>query len=224
MELDERQEWYRLVGTSHIARQAVRRIKEAFAEEVPDVVALELDPARLDALLSEEKPRYSLGLVKAVGLRGFLFALIGSWLQRKLGESIQMVPGADMLAAYREARRRGKRVLLIDQPINVTLRRLSRALGWRELRQALRDSWRGLRGVTLQLDEVPDEALVERLLGEFKERYPRPYEALVGERNQYMARALKAYHERFPDDRVLVVIGIGHQAGLRELLTSSRKA
>ncbi len=213
--------WYEIVGTSHIASQAVRRVKAAFADFVPDVVALELDQGRLAALLADAKPRHGPGMIRIVGVRGYLFALLASWLQRRLGRIVNMTPGVDMLAAFKEAHRAQKRVLLIDQDIRRTLRRLSKALGWRELRQALADAWNGILGretVRFDLRGVPSEALVARLLGEFRRRYPRPYKVLVEERNRHMARALLAYHERFPEQKVLVVVGAGHKAGMKELL------
>lgn len=216
--------WYEIVGTSHIARQAVRRVKAAFVDFLPDVVALELDQGRLAALLADAKPSHGVGMLRVVGVRGYVFALLASWLQRRLGRVVDMTPGVDMLAAFQEAKRTQMRVLLIDQDIQCTLRKLSKALGWRELRQVFADMWNGILGretVRFNLQGVPSEALVTRLLDEFRARYPRPYTVLVEERNQYMTRALQAYHSKFPEHKVLVVVGAGHKAGMLALLARS---
>jgi len=85
----------------------------------------------------------------------------------------------------------------------------------------LQDFWRGLRGketFTLDISKVPDEELVERLLAEFRHRYPRPFRVLVDERNQYMAASLLAYHHQNPEERILIVVGAGHATGMRLLL------
>ncbi len=213
-------DWYRIVGTSHIAQQAVKDVERAYAEFSPDIVAVELDPPRLQALLAEhrEKPSF-FRLLRMVGVTGALFAALGGAAQRKLGRMVGMDPGAEMLAAFRLAQRDGKRVLLIDRDLRVTLRRLR--FGWREIRQLLKDLWRGLLGkdrLSFNLDRVPSEAVVGKLLAEFRTRYPQPYAALVDERNKHMVRSLLDYHETHITERILVVVGAGHVGGMRCLL------
>jgi len=209
-----------LVGTSHIAKEALRRTKQAFEDFQPDTIAIELDQNRLAALLAGARPNYSLSLISHVGLRGYLFALIGGFFQRKLGRLVNVTPGADMLYAARLAQKEKKRLLLIDQPVQVTLRKVSRAFGWGEVKQLFLDFWHGLRGerVTFNLNSVPDEQLVEKLLKEFKTRYPRLYRVLVHERNVHMVRALRKYEELQPGEKILVVVGAGHLSGMRALL------
>lgn len=217
-------EWFRIVGTSHVASEAERLIVAAYDGFLPDAIAVELDPARLQALLAEARPNYSPSLIRRVGLRGYLFGVIGSWLQRRLGRAVNIAPGADMLAAVRVAQRHQKRLLLIDRPIQVTLHRLGKVLGWRELKRFCRDLWGGVFGnerVRFDLARVPDDALVARLLTEFRRRYPRPYRVLVEERNRHMARALRGYHAEHPYQLVLVVVGKGHEEGLRALLEAA---
>ncbi len=208
-----------IVATSHIAAQAIRDVERAVASFAPDAVAVELDHGRFHALLSRQKPDYSPRLIRVVGVKGYLFALLGSWLQRRLGRVVSMEPGAEMLAAARLAQ--GRRLLLIDRELVLTLRRLHASLGWRELRRFLRDLWESLirpRRIAFDLSSVPDEGMVALLLAELRERYPRPYRVLVEERNSYMVRLLLRYEELHPEEKVLVVVGAGHAPGLRTLL------
>lgn len=216
--------WYRIVTTSHVAKEAIARVAAAVEEYEPDIVAVELDRNRLHALLSRQRPGYSPTIIRSTGLRGYLFAVIGGLIQRRIGKMVNVTPGADMLAAVQEARQRKLPVLLIDRDVRLTLRRLSRSLGWRELRQSFVDLWRGLvhrERIRIPLDKVPSERLVRRLLGEFKKRYPRPYHVLVEERNQFMAHALLHYHAQHPEHRILVVIGAGHE-GINRLLEAGK--
>lgn len=213
-------DWYRLVGTSHIATQAARAVRRAYDEFSPDAVAIELDAQRLAGLLNPEKPKLSLRMARELGVRGYLFALIGSKLQRRLGRIVNVEPGADMLAAVKVAREHNAMLLLIDRDLRATLARLNGALGWREFKQFLKDLWRGVRGketLTIDLKGIPGDELVEKMLGELRVRYPRPYAVLVHERNVYMVRALMRFHEQHPDKRVLVVVGAGHVPGMHEL-------
>lgn len=213
--------WYRLVGTSHIARQSTRRIRDAARDFQPDAFAVELDRNRLAALVQGERPSYSPRLVRVIGVRGYLFALLGSFVQRRLGRIVNMAPGSDMLAAVNLAKEGGKRLVLIDQDIRVTLQRLNKSLGWREFLQFCKDLWEGVvhrKRYAFDLSKVPEERLVVELLSLFRKRYPRPYRALVGERNHHMARALRQYHQLNPEEKVLVVVGAGHAPGMRSLL------
>lgn len=214
----------RIVGTSHVARTSAKRIKEAFEAFAPDVIAVELDASRLSALLQNQRATASPALIRSIGLRGYLFAVIGGWLQRRLGRVVNVAPGQDMLAAVKLARQHEKPLLLIDRDVRVTLRRLSAVMGWRELKQFLKDLWEGLvkrEHVTITLSDVPDEALIERLLREFRKRYPRPYRVLVTERNKYMVDLLRRYHEQHVTERILVVVGAGHVAGMQKLIDDS---
>jgi pheromone shutdown protein TraB len=107
--------WYRLVGTSHIAPTAKQIIATATQEFKPDVIAVELDPQRLAALAQGVKPDYHPRLIGQLGVRGYLFALIGSLAQRHLGKIVNVTPGSDMLAAVTVAQQEKLRPL-VDRP------------------------------------------------------------------------------------------------------------
>ena len=106
--------WYRVVGTSHIASQAVRNVRQAYEEFRPDAVAVELDAARLAGLLSRRRQKVSFALAREVGMRGYLFALIGGSLQRHLGGSWMSCRGVTC-SPLSGSHVRTKQVLLIDR-------------------------------------------------------------------------------------------------------------
>ena len=93
-----------LVGTSHIARESVNEVEEVIRNESPDVVALELDKQRMYGLLNKNKSRPSIRNIRRIGVKGFLFSLVGAWIERKLGEKVGVSPGSEMLAAYKLAK------------------------------------------------------------------------------------------------------------------------
>jgi pheromone shutdown protein TraB len=213
--------WFRLVGTSHIAAQSIKEIRKTFEEFAPDAIAVELDAGRLYALQSKAKPSRSPAMIRVVGVRGYIFALIGGFAQQRLGAMVGVAPGSEMLEAVKLAKKDEKQTLLIDQDMRVTLQRLNHALGWRELRQFFRDMWDSLfhkERVAFDLSKVPEQEMVVKLLSVFKGRYPRPYRVLVSERNAFMARALARHHKAYPEQKILVVVGAGHVEGMEELL------
>lgn len=211
-----------IIGTSHIARQSVREVKEAFIAFNPDIVAVELDPRRLEGLLSEKKGSLPLSLVRQVGLGGYLFALIGGALQKKLGDIVGMRPGADMLTALRLAHDNGKAGVMIDRDILVTLQRLSKAFTWKV---KVRIFWDLIRSpfskkMRIDLSKVPEQEMVKTVMTELSRRYPEVHRVIVEERNEIMAKNIRGIAKERPEARILVVVGAGHVEGLRKLLQS----
>ena len=219
-----------IVGTSHVASESVREIERAFSGWKPEIVAVELDATRLRALFdTKRKKGPSLAMLR-VGIAGFIFALIGSYVQRKIGSSLGIEPGAEMKRAVELAGKNGAALALIDQPIEVTLYRFSKALGWREKLRIIADVCRGLLfperearllGITsIDFSKVPAKELVQTALSLVKTRYPSIYRVLVEERNAMMARNIRHIREHNPEKRILVVVGAGHVEGLSALLDS----
>ncbi|MBI2141174.1 TraB/GumN family protein [Candidatus Woesearchaeota archaeon] len=215
-----------VIGTSHIAKDSVSRVKEAILAEKPDIVAVELDHARLHVMLSGQKPRFSLSIIKVMGMTGTLFFLIGNFLQRKLGKMIGASPGEEMKAAVELARQNGTRVALIDQPFNITMGRIS-GISLTEKLKLVRDLLFGMAGidnekmnVKLDLTKVPPESFVRMAMKKVKERYPQLYKALVTDRDNYMANMLARIIKMEPQSRIVAVVGAGHE---RELIRLVKK-
>ncbi|MBI1971100.1 TraB/GumN family protein [Candidatus Woesearchaeota archaeon] len=218
-----------LLGTSHISPKSIRAIKDTMEEIHPDIVAVELDHKRLDALLHQQQKNYlSIHAMWKVGFKGFLFALIGSYVQRKLGKLVGVEPGADMLTAVTLARRNKIPVALIDQDIEVTLSRFSAKLTWREKGRFLMDIGRGILfkkrqlerwGLSdLDLQSVPPEQVITKLLAYMKVRYPTLYQVLIKERNVVMARRLVKLANEHEGKIILAVIGAGHEKDVLSLI------
>ena len=215
-----------VLGTSHIASSSVNEISDYIKSHKPDIVAVELDRQRLVGLLSKEPQKATLSptLIFKIGVVGFLFLLIGRYVQKKLGDVVGMTPGADMKQAVLEAQREQLRVALIDQDISVTLRRLSKAFTLREKWRFFADLCLALVGrgpkVELQFDlkTVPSQELIVTLIGMLRERYPSLYRVLIDERNKVMARKLIMLSKKNPQSHILAVVGAGHVEGMMEYL------
>src|SRR3989344_4147696 len=93
------------LGTSHIAKQSLDEVKKRIEEEKPHIIALELDRKRLHALMSKTKGKVDLRTIRQIGLKGFLFSLLGAWAERKLGKIVGVAPGSEMKQAARIAKR-----------------------------------------------------------------------------------------------------------------------
>lgn len=211
-----------IIGTSHIAKKSVKDINEKFLELNPDVVCVELDHKRLHALLTDAKPNYSLSGIKTYGLQGYLFAVIAGVLQRKLGNVVGIKPGSDMLTAVNLVRKNNKQLILIDQDIEITLRRFSKQFTFKEKMRMLWDLIRSpfAPKIKIDLNNVPKGELINKMMGELKNRYPSIYNVLIYERNIVMAKNLVKIMEKNPEKKILAVIGAGHE---KEMLVLIKK-
>ena len=211
-----------IIGTSHIAESSMREIESAFQKENPGIVAVELDRNRLYALLSNQKPNYSPALISRLGFKGYLFAVIGSFIQQKLGNIVGIKPGSDMLRAVVLARDNNKRIALIDRDVSVTLSRLSKAIKWKDKLNFVIDLFAApfSKKMRINLKEVPQKELVKKLLSIMKKRYPGVYLVLVEERNKIMALKLRTLMENYPEQKIMAVLGAGHEEEILSLIKS----
>jgi len=214
-----------LIGTSHIAIESVRTVKKVILDEKPEIVALELDKPRFFALISKKKRKLKLKDIKQLGLKGFLINLIGAWIEKKLGELVGTPPGSDMLTAAYTAKEVKADIALIDQDIRITLKRLNKAITWKE---KFRFIWDIIKGLILRkpivkfdLRKVPSEAIIEKLTGKVKKDYPSFYKVLIEERNEYMSKNL--YKLMSSNKSVVAVIGAGHEKEIIRLIKEQAK-
>ncbi len=211
----------KIVGTSHIAKQSVDEIKKMVSEWQPDFVCVELDQSRLYALF-HGKQKLKLADMKQLGVFGWFFVMVGSWLQKYLGKKVGFAPGIDMKTAVLAAQKNKARIVLIDQPINITIRKINKIslkeklklglyllFGW-----ALPFERKMLKKINLR--KVPDDKLVNELTSELRRVFPEFAKVLIDDRNKVMIKKLKILNQRFPDSKILVVIGAGHVAAFRK--------
>jgi len=217
---------YTLLGTAHVSRASVEAVRAAVASGAYDAVAVELDPGRLQSL-SDPDTLAQLDIVRVLREgKTHLFAanLALSAYQRRLAEQLDVEPGAELKAAVEGARARGLPVHLVDREVGLTFRRAMQKLGW----------WGRARtgaGILLAMfadEQVGDEEIeklkqgdmLEASFGEFASHSPALYEAVIAERDRYMAARLR---QCAGDARnVLAVVGAGHLPGLARHLAEDR--
>lgn len=222
---------YTLLGTAHISRASVEAVHALLAQERFDAVAVELCEPRFQAMRDPDAlARMDLFRVIREGKVGLVAANLAlAAYQRRLSEQLGVEPGAEMRAAIEDGQRRGLPVWRIDRDVAITLKRTSAAVGfWNRL-----TLMSGLLTSLVVSDKVEEDDierlkqgdLLESTFGEFAQRSEPLYRALIAERDQYMAAALReeaARDGRQP--RVLAVVGAGHLAGLERHLREDAEA
>ena len=216
-----------LVGTSHIAKEALVKVDSTLQRENPDIICLELDKQRLYGLMHEKKEKTKLKDIRKVGFKGYLFARFGEWAENKLGDMVGVKPGSEMLIGEKYARLNRKRLELIDQDIGITLQRFSKTLTWTEKWRFFVDIIKAAvfrkKEVDFDLNTVPSQEVINKLMSKVKKRYPNVYKVLIKERNNYMAKRLEELIRKNPDSKIVAIIGAGHEEELIELIKKIEK-
>jgi pheromone shutdown-related protein TraB len=210
-----------IIGTSHIAKSSIEQVKTTIEVQKPDIVAIELDKGRAHSLMSDERSSVSWHSISRIGLKGYLFAKLGHWVEHKLGKVVGVAPGSEMKQAILSARMAKAQLALIDQPIQRTLARFSKAFSWREKLQLIWDILSApfkKKRIRFDLRKVPSHKLIDEMLREVEFKYPNIYRVLITERNEVMARRLYAMSALNPDRKILAIIGAGHVRGILKLL------
>ena len=217
-----------IIGTSHIAIESVKKVERFIEEHKPGIVAIELDQKRLVALLTQKKRKLKLRDIRKIGVKGFLFNVFGAWVEDKLGKVVGMKPGADMRAAIKGAKKNKSILALIDQDIEITLKRLSKEITWREKFRFLGEVINGVvlrrrSEIEFDLTKVPEEKVIKQLTKKLKKRYPSVYKVLISERNEFMAKALYKLMTLHPDKETVAVMGAGHEEDIVKLIKNESK-
>ena len=221
---------YTILGTAHVSRASVEAVERLANSGQFDAIAVELDAQRLRSL-TDPNAMQELDLFKILreGKTGLVAANLAlAAYQRRLSEQLGVEPGAELKTAALAARERGLPLQLIDRDVGITLKRAYRGLGfWSRMKLMA-----GL-GMSLFDNEQVDEASIEKLkegdmlessFGEFAAQSPPIFEALIAERDSYMAARLRQENIGSVYREVLVVIGAGHLKGLSQHLRDDTEA
>ena len=212
----------RIVGTSHISSQSLQDIKHHFLDFKPDIIGVELDKGRLAGMLGGEQ-KLGLSAVRQLGVRGYLFVVIGRYVQQRLGRMVGMKPGSEMLFAVKLAKNNKLVLALIDKQMDKVVRRMFKKFSFKEFMTLVGDVFGSFfqpkrKRVAFDISKVPQEEVIEKLLLDVKKKYPSVYHVLIDERNHYMARQLVLLHKKNPGKKILAVVGAGHKKEMEKLL------
>ena len=213
-----------IIGTAHVSANSVEEVKDAIYEQQPDVVAIELDRGRYTRLKQEmagivEDDAISVTQIikdNKVGL--FFTTTLLSYFQSKVGEDVDVKPGAEMVGAIEASEDLGIPIALIDRDISVTLQRALNKMGFMEKAKFLFGLLASVLGFgdeeDVDIEELKNPENLDDLMEMFKDEAPSVYETLVHERDAYLAGSIM----RIPQDRVIAVVGAGHQPGIEKYL------
>jgi pheromone shutdown protein TraB len=201
-----------LLGSAHVVDLS-GPIRDRLNTLPLQAVALELDPERA-AVLEEPSSR-------SPPKRGSVPPLIRLWgmLQRRLGAELGQGAGGEMRAAAQFAREKHLPVFLIDDPFNLTVRRLLSSLSPPERVRLIVGAVLGLviptRTVQRELDHYSESPT--DYTDQIRTTFPSVARVLIDERNSHMANRLEEIWRR-GIRQIAVVVGDAHVVGLAQEL------
>ena len=209
-----------LVGTAHVSQESVDEVKETIKTIKPDCVAVELDEKRADSI--KNPSRYSqLDLVKVLKRKeGFLLLanLMLSSYQRRMGLNAGVKPGDEMIAAMNAADENEIRCVLVDRPIQITLKRAwGKNSFWGKCKLLAT-----LISSAFSKEEIDPEEIeklkirneMDSMMDELSEYMPVIKEVLIDERDRYLASKIW----EAGGNNIVAVLGAGHLPGVKAWL------
>ncbi|CDY59799.1 BnaAnng16300D [Brassica napus] len=182
-----------LIGTSHVSEESCRVVKAVISYLKPEAVLVELCSSRVSLLQPQTL---------------------------KIASEFGVFPGSEFRVAYEEACKYGGKVMLVDRPIQITLKRTWAKMPlWHKVKFVYTLMFQDVflpsseeHGKRPQEMETADSMTL--LIEELSKEFPSLIETLVYERDRYMATALLDIASGC--NLVVAVIGNGHINGIKK--------
>ena len=208
------------VGTSHVSKDSLKDVEKTILKEMPNIVAIELDRDRFLTIIHKKKKGSTLKAIRQIGIKGYVFGILGAWLEKKISKVTKSSPGAEMKQAIKIAKKEKIPIALIDKDIKLTLKGISKSITWKEKIRFVKEFLKVLfikkkdRG--FDISKVPTKEKIEELSKQLKIFYPSLYKILITDRDIHMSKGL--YKIAGDNTKVVAVVGAGHIKGITNLL------
>jgi len=212
----------KLIGTAHVSRESIDEVKSIICNEKPDVICVELDEGRYNAIIRNDNwEKLDLAKVFKEG-KGFLLIanLVLASFQRRLGNELGVKPGEEMKAAIETAREMGIPHSLCDREVQITLRRAWVRCGlWSKsklLASLLASAFTTEKLTSQEIENLKNRNELDGMMSELADYLPGVKATLIDERDRYLAAKIwKSIPEHETGKKIAAVIGAGHMQGIK---------
>lgn len=207
---------YILIGTAHVSKQSAEQVKDVIERENPDSVCVELDEQRYQSITNENKWKEMdiFKIIKEKKATLLLMNLAISSFQRRMAKQFGINPGQEMIQGIQSAEESGAELVLADRNIQITFNRIWRNLGWKGkamlLTQVVASIFSRESISEEELEKMKSQDMIDSMLEDFTEHFPRLKEPLIDERDQYLAQKIKDAS----GDKIVAVLGAAHVPGI----------
>ena len=209
-----------LIGTAHVSKESVNDVKKTVEAIAPDTICVELCTARHKAIIERDSWK-KMNIFKVIKEKKSLFLLaqliMGSFY-RRMGEKMDIQPGAEMIEGVNLATESGAQLVLADRDIEITLKRVWGHLSlWHKMKMAAQLL------MSLFIDEeIDDETIeamknqdqLEHIMETFAKEFPEVKRRLIDERDIYLAQKVR----KASGKKIVAIVGAGHIPGMKEYI------
>jgi pheromone shutdown-related protein TraB len=203
-----------LIGTGHVFNLS-QQLLDIFDQKQPDVICVELDKQRYNALLAKKADPEA---YKQYDRRvPFIYKLLSKF-QDGMASEYGVVAGQEMLTAIGFAKNRQLPVAFIDMNAQKLFKKMLKKMSFTEKLKLILSGLGGFfvskKRVETELKKIEKnfDSYIERI----GERFPTIKEVLVDERNDFMANQLTQANEQYSN--IVAIVGDGHIPGLSRIL------
>lgn len=210
-----------LLGTAHISQESIVQVTTSIREEKPDCVAIELDEQRYASMKNPEAWK-NLDIVKVLkNGQGFVLManLILSSFQKRMGADVGVKPGEEMKAAIAVAEELNIPAVMVDRPIQMTLKRAwAKNSLWGKcklLAVLLSSAFEKSEISAEEIEKLKNESEMDSMMNEIAAYLPAVKAVLIDERDRYLASHIwEAQVNGAPAKKTVAVLGAGHLPGV----------
>src|SRR5699024_4175203 len=205
-----------LIGTAHVSKRSAEQVKEVIEAEQPDTVCIELDEQRFESINDKNKWRDMdiFKVVKDGKATLLLMNLAISTFQKRMAKQFGIQAGQEMIQGIDSAQEIGADLVLADRNIQTTFNRIWRGIGLKGKAMLLTSIIAGIFSDDTiseeELEEMKSQDMLDSMLQEFTESFPRLKVPLIDERDQYLAQKIKDA----PGKKIIAVLGAAHVPGI----------
>jgi pheromone shutdown-related protein TraB len=215
----------KLIGTAHVSRESIEEVQKIITEEKPDMVCVELDQGRFNAITqSDNWEKLDLAKVFKEG-KGFLLIanLVLSGFQRRLGNELGVKPGEEMKVAVEAAQSMGIQYSLCDREVHTTLRRAWAKCGLfskvKLLASLLASAFTTEKLSEEEIENLKNKNELDGMMDELAQYLPAVKAVLIDERDFYLAAKIwESVPKAAEPKKVVAVVGAGHMQGIKSHL------
>lgn len=207
---------YILIGTAHVSKSSAELVKEVIESEKPDAVCIELDEGRYKSITDGNKWKDMdiFQVIKDKKASLLLMNLAISSFQRRMAKQFDIHPGQEMIQGIESAKDTGARLVLADRNIQITFSRIWGNVGFKGkamlLTQVVASIFSRETITEEELEKMKSQDMIDSMLQEFTEAFPKLKTPLIDERDQYLAQKIKDA----PGDKIVAVLGAAHVPGI----------
>jgi pheromone shutdown-related protein TraB len=203
-----------LIGTGHVFDLS-SAVTEIFDEKLPDIICVELDRQRYNALLIKNtNPKKYLKARKNIP---FIYKILARF-QDNMAKEYGVNAGDEMLTAIKYAHSHQIPLEFIDMNAQKLFSNMLKSMSLSEKIKLLLSGVSGLfvskKRVESELKKIEKE--FDNYIEQIANKFPTIKKTLIDERNEYMSKKLMKLTEE--KQQIVACVGDGHISGISKLL------